>query len=242
MYDPVMDMTVTSPSGKPSLTAGVYERIRVDVLACRLVPGQRLKIAELAQSLRVSPGAVREGLSRLAAEGLVVAESQKGFRVAPVSASDLVDLTRTRLEIEASCLRRAVAAGDVPWESRLVAALHRLSRTPERSPDDERQLGDHWAAAHAEFHAALVSACDSPWLLRLRALLYDQSERYRRLSVPLAPSVRDIGGEHRAIVEAAISRDADLAVMLLSQHLSATTRILQSSGITVDSPSLHRPS
>src|SRR5215469_10320330 len=119
-----------------NLTQGAYEALRADLLACRIHPGSRLKIQELCARFSVSLGAIREALSRLTSEGLVVAEPQRGFRAAPISAADLTDLTMVRVEIETLCLKRAIAFGDVDWEARLVAAAHRLSRTPERDTND----------------------------------------------------------------------------------------------------------
>src|ERR1700690_2496061 len=165
-------------SQKFSLTQEAYERLRADVLSCRFKPGERLRINDLCKLLSVSLGAVREALSRLTSEGLVSAEPQLGFRVAPISAVDLKDLTMVRMEIEGLCLRQAVAAGDLAWESRIVAAYHRLSRTPHNAPDDPMRLNDDFAAAHAEFHHALVSACTSAWLHRIRHILCAQSARY----------------------------------------------------------------
>ncbi len=209
-----------------SLTQNAYERLRADLLACRLQPGARLKIAELCQALSVSLSAVREALSRLTSEGLVVAEPQRGFRVAPISAEELRDLTEVRAQIEGMCLERAIAVGDVGWESHLVAAFHRLSRTPEREPDDPQRMNEAWSAAHAAYHEALVGGCDSPWLLRLRGILYAQTERYRRLSVPLARITRDLNREHQDIMEAALARDPGRARALMTQHLELTTRVL----------------
>src|SRR5499425_1911828 len=142
-----------------NLTQGAYERLRADLLSFRIPPGARLKIQDLCVRLSVSLGAIREALSRLTSEGLVVAEPQRGFRAAPISAEDLSDLTRVRIEIESLCLRRAIELGDVDWEARLVAAFHRLSRTPERAPDDPARSNEDWAAAHGAFHLALVEGC-----------------------------------------------------------------------------------
>lgn len=216
---------VSAPGGS-SLTQDAYERLRADLLACRLQPGSRLKISELCEALPANLSAVREALARLTSEGLVVAEPQRGFRVAPISAEELRDLTGVRAEIEGLCLERATAAGDVGWESDIVAAFHRLSRTPEREPGDPQRMNEAWSAAHAAFHEALVGACDSPWLLRLRRILYAQSERYRRLSVPLAAVARDLDREHRGIMEAALARDAARAKALLRGHIELTTRVL----------------
>jgi DNA-binding GntR family transcriptional regulator len=200
--------------------------LRADLLSCRIPPGSRLKIQDLCQRLSVSLGAIREALSRLTSEGLVVAEPQRGFRAAPISPEDLQDLTKVRVEIDSLCLRRAIELGDVDWEARLVAAFHRLSRMPERAPDDPVRASDEWAEAHGVFHTALVEGCESPWLMRLHRQLYDQSERYRRLSVSVAPRPRNIRGEHQKILDAVLARDADKAVRLLAAHIGATTTIL----------------
>jgi DNA-binding GntR family transcriptional regulator len=212
----------------PNMTQGAYESLRADLLACRILPGKKLKIQELCTRFSVSLGAIREALSRLTSEGLVVAEPQRGFRAAPISASDLVDLTMVRIEVDSLCLKRAIACGNVDWESRLVAAAHRLARTPERAPDDPARSNEAWVDAHAAFHLALVDGCDSPWLLHLHSLLYAQSERYRRLSVPFAISGRNVNEEHQAIVTATLARDTKSAVRLLATHMEATTHILLS--------------
>ena len=208
------------------MTQGAYEALRADLLACRILPGKRLKIQELCIQFSVSLGAIREALSRLTSEGLVVAEPQRGFRAAPISATDLADLTMVRVEIETLCLRRAIALGDVDWEARLVAAAHKLSRTPERDVDDPARSNEDWAEAHSAFHLALVDACGSPWLLHLHSLLYAQSERYRRLSVPFAAKARNVDEEHQAIMTATLARDTENATRLLAAHLEATTHIL----------------
>jgi DNA-binding GntR family transcriptional regulator len=211
---------------KFSLTQDAYERLRADLLSCRLKPGERLRINDLCKHLSVSLGAVREALSRLTSEGLVSAEPQLGFSVAPISAVDLKDLTMVRTEIEGLCLRHAVAVGDLAWESRIVAAFHRLSRTPHNAPDDPQRLNDSFASAHAAFHQELVSACTSPWLHRMRETLFAQSARYIALSVPLARQDRDRNQEHRELMDAVISRDADRAAELMTAHLNLTTQIL----------------
>lgn len=207
----------------------VFALLRDDILTCRLRPGAKLRINDLCIQHQVSLGSVREALSRLSADNLVIAEPQKGFSVALVSRDDLLDLTRVRIEIEGLCLDQALQQGDVRWESEILAAFHRLSHLPERSPSETARLDDAWSSAHSEFHASLVSACGSPWLLRLRQMLYSQSERYRRLSVPLRVVERDVNAEHHAILKAALARDAAETKRLLADHLNATTDIILAS-------------
>lgn len=223
-----------SAAVEPSLTQQAYEALRADVLACRIAPGKKIKINEVGTKMSVSLGAVREALSRLAAEGLVIAEPQKGFRAAPISADELHDLTDVRIEIETLCIRRALTLGDVAWESRIIAAFHRLSRTPEREADDAARQGEAWALAHAEFHRSLVEGCGSTWLLRIRDSLYVQSERYRRLSMPLATTPRNLELEHRQIMEAALARDIPSATALIASHFNTTSNIIMQANEIAD--------
>lgn len=207
----------------------VFETLRAEILSCRLPPGAKIRINEIALRLGVSPGAVREALSRLSAEGMTVAEAQKGYAVAPVSIDELVDLTATRIAVEQLCHRAAIARGDVEWESGIVAAHHRLRRLPEREPADPSRLNEAWSVAHAQFHLALAAGCGSRALLRIRDGLYAQTERYRRLSVPLRRGGRDVDAEHAVMVAAALARDADRVCRLIADHLQRTTDILLTS-------------
>jgi len=203
-----------------------FDLIRSDILSCRFRPGTKLKINELCAQYEVSLGSVREALSRLGADGLVVAEAQKGYSVAPVSRDDLIDLTRARVEIEGLCLACAIEEGDLRWESEILASFHRLRHLPERDLEHGGRLDDEWSAAHSEFHSALVVACSSKWLLRMRGLLFSQAERYRRLSVPLRREERDVDAEHHELLKAVIARDAARAKKLIAEHLGATTAII----------------
>ena len=210
----------------PTLAQAAYDRLRADLLSGRLRPGEPVKISEIGLSFGTNVNAIREALSRLTSEGLVVATPQKGFSATPISAAELRDLTGVRIQIEASCLERSIAQGDVNWETQIVAALHRLSRTQERVPGDPDQTSEDWARHHAAFHKALVAGCDSPWLLRLRETLYTQSERYRRLSVPFANFDRDLTREHTELANAVVGKDVARAMALMTNHLQATTDIL----------------
>ncbi|HTZ02101.1 MAG TPA: GntR family transcriptional regulator [Xanthobacteraceae bacterium] len=211
-----------------------YEVIKAEILDCRLAPGAKVTISEVAMRLGFSPGAVREALSRLAAEQWTVATAQKGYSVTPVSPAELRDLTRTRITIEQICLRSAIAHGDVEWESSIVAAYHRLHRIPIQIAGSKMPLNPAWVAAHTTYHAALTAACDSPWMLTLRAMLYAKSERYRHLSAVLARENRDVDAEHKAILNACLKRDADHACALIEEHLNRTSAIVVTSPMLRD--------
>ena len=213
-------------AGNLTVTQDVYQRLRADLLSCRLVPGEKLRIDDLCQRLSAGSSAVREALSRLASDGLVAAEPQRGFRVMPLSLDELRDLTNTRCQIEALCIASSVPRGDVEWETTLIAGLHRLSRTPVQAAGDPQRYSEAFGVAHTAFHAAVVGACDSRWLLTLREMLSVQQERYRWLSWPFAKKKRDLAKEHAAIAKAALDRDVSLTVTLMTEHLQTTARII----------------
>lgn len=204
-----------------SFTQSVYEDLRIKLLNGSFRPGDKLKISELCDVLSANLSAVREALSRLTSEGLVVAEPQRGFRAAPITADDLKSLTEARIIVEAHCLERAIKLGGISWETGIVAALHTLLRTPRSEAVIER-----WAEVHNEFHRALVAACDNPWLIKMREILTLQGERYRWLSVTTANKKRDLDKEHTKLSEAVLARDTVLATQLMRSHLLLTSKIL----------------
>jgi GntR family carbon starvation induced transcriptional regulator len=216
-----------------SLVEDVYEALRSDILLGRRLPSSRLQLNELAAEHDVSLSVVREAVTRLASEDLVEATPQRGFRVRSISLEHLRDLTWVRTEIEALALRQSIAKGDVTWEANLVGAHHRLSVTPMYFEDG---LGNtEWMAVHGAFHAALAAGAGSPVLERVRRQLYDASELYRCWSgnLPNHPDRTHVGDEHTAIFDAALARDADLAVDLLTQHLEATAHHLETIALEV---------
>jgi DNA-binding GntR family transcriptional regulator len=208
-----------------SLAEDVYEAVRADVLLGRRLPGSRIQLRDLADEHGVSLSVVREAVTRLASEDLVVATPQRGFRVRSLSLADLRDLTGVRIQIETIALRESIAKGDVDWEANLVSAHHRLAGTPTQLEDGTPNLG--WMAVHGAYHTALCAAAGSPTLERIRRQLFDASELYRYWSATLPVRTvqtvrRQTGEEHRDICEAALARDADRAVEFLSAHLNAT--------------------
>jgi GntR family transcriptional regulator, carbon starvation induced regulator len=210
-----------------SLVEDVYEALRSDILFGRRLPSSRLQLNELAEQHGVSLSVVREAVTRLASEDLVEATPQRGFRVRSISLEHLRDLTWVRKQVETLALRQSIAKGDVTWEANLVAAHHRLAVTPMYFEDGRGNT--EWMTAHGAFHAALAAAAGSPVLERLRRQLYDASELYRYWSgnLPQHPARAHVADEHKAIFDAALAREAALAVDLLTQHLEATARNLE---------------
>lgn len=202
-----------------SLTTQVHRRLRQDLLRGVLAPGVKLKVQALAATYGAGASPVREALSSLTAEGLVERLDARGFRAAPASVADFDELVRARCWLEEVVLRESLAAGDLAWEEALVLARWRLKRL--------QRADAGWEATHAAFHAALLAACPSPTLRGMAEQLRERAERYRAIARRIAYPGRDVGAEHEAIAEAALAREAGLAVVLLQEHYRSTAGFLR---------------
>jgi len=203
----------------------VLQQLRSDVLNGRLAPGSKLGFAELGARYDVSSGVLREVLPRLVEQGLATSEAQLGFRVVDVSIDKLNQLTDARVAIETFVIREAVAHGDITWESEVVATHHALERIGRAVTGPA--ISEDWLAAHEAFHLAILRGCGNSFLYETAARLRSISEVYRCWSTPESNRAhRDIEAEHRAIMEAAVGRDGDLAVSLSERHIRLTTELL----------------
>jgi GntR family carbon starvation induced transcriptional regulator len=207
-----------------TLTTDIYERLRSEILECKLKPGARLRFDDLREAYDIGLSPLREALMRLAAIGLVTLEEHKGFRVAPVSKEELMDIYTSRREIEPVAIRHAIEKGDDRWEAEVVARFHALSKR-DMGMGNIGAFDPEWERRHTAFHLSLYSACGSRWMAFFCRLLFEQSERYRRLWFQLGQKQQEsraILDEHRGLMEAVIARDADAAGYLIQKHISVT--------------------
>lgn len=225
------------PASAASATraTSVFDALRADIVGGRFEPGGKLAIEALAERYGASATPLREALNRLVADGLVERREQRGFAVAPISAADLAEITKTRCWLEEIALRQSIAARDAQWEEALVLAHHRLARTPRSLSETHFEDNPAWEPLHRAFHRALIAGCGSRWLLGFCEQLADQHHRYRRLSAPRAFAKRGVKSEHQALMEAAVAGHADEAVALLRAHFERTARILLDDPALADS-------
>ncbi|MHB8270957.1 GntR family transcriptional regulator [Bradyrhizobium sp.] len=209
-------MTILEHS--PPLSAGDsgYQRIRSDIIFGVLTPSGRLKLESMKEDYGVSVSTLREILNRLASEGFVVAEGQRGFEVAPVSIQNLRELAQLRILLEHHAMTESFRAGDMEWEGRVVSAHHKLAAT-ERAilteGDDDPELRKRY---DSEFHQALISSCGSHELMQTHAVVFDKYFRYA-LQYRGSATVE----QHRALLDCALKRDAVGAKSILTDHISS---------------------
>lgn len=206
-------------SSSGTVGEATYQLIRSAIVFGRLAPGQRLRLDRLRTEYGTSVSTLREILNRLTSEGLVSAEGQKGFAVAPVSLAELSELAEMRLLLEQHALELSFAAGDLEWEGRVVAAHHKLSRMERVLLDGKSTDAADWKRYDWEFHHSLISACGSPELLEIHAGVYDKYLRYQMVVGIFRGEVATV--EHSELLACALERRLDRAKLVLDTHVRA---------------------
>jgi DNA-binding GntR family transcriptional regulator len=223
-----MNDTPSKSAASATMSGMIYATLRQDILLGELPASGKLRIEALCQRYGVTSTPVREALNQLTTEGFVQRRDQRGFYVAEVSTTELEQLTNTRCWVEPIALREALAHRTVAWEEQLVLTCHRLSRVDRSVTADRFKENPAWENAHRAFHLALIATCPSRWLIDFCMLLSDHAARHRNLSMSVIYPARDVAGEHRALMEAAIHGDADEAVAKLLEHYRRTAEIIES--------------
>jgi len=211
-----------------SVGEATYRRIRADIVFGTLLPGEKLRLDRLRERYGASVSTLRELLNRLTSEGLVVAEGQRGFEVAPVSARNLRELASLRLLLEQHALTLSFQHGDMDWEGRVVSAHHKLAQVERSLQKGNLADSETWKRYDGEFHHALLSACGSDVLLQAHAPVYDKYLRYQMIAGIYRGEIA--AGEHRKLLECAIDRDAVQACAILKTHIEACVEFTLAEG------------
>ncbi len=232
---------MTAAADSISKTEAAYRTLRREILHAKLAPGLQLKLGALGAAYGMGWTPLREALSRLEAEHLVVASRNRGYAVAPMLRGDLEDLQRARLAIEWPALVESMQRGGDEWEAAVVTAHYRLSRCKLPADDCSDAAVSEWEDRHIAFHAALIGACTSRWLLRFHRQLSDQMLRYYRV-LSIGPAQDAAGGDpqalttaraamaidhHTQLMQAALDRDVDRTQALLIEHIESTVKVFE---------------
>jgi DNA-binding GntR family transcriptional regulator len=192
----------------------VYQRTRRAILTGDYPPGSALRLQDLAARNGVSMIPVREALRLLEAEGFVESIPNRGARVAPLSLEDMLDVYRTRIVLEVEALRQAVP-------NTTPAVLAKARRLNNKIIRQFVQRGHAEYDDHRAFHFALYEPSGSKWLLRLIAIVWDHTERYRRVAAPYVKA-GEARAEHELILDRIEARDVAGAMEALTVHLQGS--------------------
>lgn len=192
------------------------EQLREAIIRGVYQPRQRLKQQELARALGCSPVPVREALHRLAAEGFVVIDPQRGARVADFNSRDLEEIYEVRTLLEARAAELAADRMTAETARRLRAVLDKME-TPDIAPVD-------WVRLNWEFHDSLYAAAEQEFLRKTISNLRRSMEPYLRLDIVQVGNYAAGRREHRAILQACVRGDRKLAARHTVAHLRRTAQ------------------
>lgn len=216
---------------RDSVGEQVYGALRQDIIFGRLPPGQRLRLEALRKRYDASVTTLREILSRLTSEGFVTAEGQRGFEVTSVSAVDLREIAELRIMLESHALAKSFESGDLDWEVRVVAAHHKLQALEKRMAAGDESVREEWKRSDSEFHHRLIEGCGSRQLLQSHTNIFDKYLRYQMQTLTFRGEIA--AREHRALLEAALARDAGSAVKILETHIRNGVKHAESAVLSV---------
>jgi len=218
-------------------TAKVYDTLREQILSGRLSPGTRLSHRGIAAAMGTSNGPVVGALRRLAHDGLITYEPSGGGVIKEFTEDELIDamILRRALETEAA---RLVARRASPEDlERLYAIVSRMGEIVERKAwheADEADIELHVAIAQLTRSAGLREAldrCHLRDLVRRRLLASDRRRDFQNLE-----------HNHRLLVDAIATHDADIAGQAMHQHLSPKQPRSGRQEKQKEGPALSRPS
>jgi len=198
-----------------SKAVAVYEDLRGGIIALRLSPGTRLDKSEICERLGVSRQPLAEAIARLAEERLIEVEPQKGTFVARIRLTDVAEAAFVRRALE-------VATVEALAPRILNGTLSRLGRTLDyQALAAKAKDVDEFYALDVRFHEALFQALGMQRVAEVVDASRAQLERARRLLLPTPTRNLDTLGEHRAILDALMARDASAAGAAMGRHLDA---------------------
>ncbi len=190
----------------------VYERIRAAIGDRQLLPGQRLREIELCSIFETTRGTIRKVLARLAFDGLVDHQPNRGASVAQPTVKDAADLFIARHCIERAIAREA-AARITPASARILRSHIDKERAAEAAGDRQRKI-----ALSGEFHLLLARLSENSVLSRyLTDLVARESLILQLYEKPDQSNCSH--DEHAQIVSALLSSDPEQLDMAIKTHI-----------------------
>jgi len=207
-----------------TLADRVCKQIVTAIVKGDLQPGQKISEPELARTYGISRGPLREAMRRLEGWRLVERKPHIGARVVKLSAQELIEIYRVREALEGMACR--LAAEHMTQEE--IDSLKALLDSHEQSIEQREGRSYFQKEGDLDFHYRVVQGSKNAKLQEmLGADLYHLVRMYRyQFSVSSSRPKRALK-EHRQIIDAIESRDAELAEILMRRHISAARRNIE---------------
>lgn len=215
---PLIDRKLSAPPQ-------VYDLLRNRIQSSELAPGEKINERALADWLGVSRTPIREAIRRLAGEGLIHVIPNVGTRVAPVDPARVIECCIIRINLEMVAFTKGVAAFTEPVGRRLEVLINEQELTIA-TDDTMRSM-----ALDIEFHRQILRLSGYPIVEELLEKVMGEVLRARHLSIKLPGRSRQTIAEHRDILAALRSGDAQAACAKMQYHLNesygAVLRVLE---------------
>jgi DNA-binding GntR family transcriptional regulator len=213
------DLVEITPGLLPSV---IYQQLHADIVSGVLPSGRPLRQEELARRFKVSRVPLREALTRLEAEGLIEQRPRRGYAVAELDTSAIVDVFELRMVIEqhaGAVAARARNQMDISAVGELLERMHGLD-------DSLADYAHQWTTLNYQFHQRIIASSHRRTLARVANNLRDSVEPYVNIEVSMTRSFESSELEHREIFEAFKAGDADGLAELSRRHVESTSRRL----------------
>lgn len=216
-----VSVNTSQTTGQSSATQLAHNKLRDLILTGELAPGEKLKIDRLRKILGTGASPIREALSLLTSDQLVVRHEQRGFSAAETSRENFQEILSLRCTLEGMALQQSITNKTDEWIEGLVVVHHRMTRF-------QASRGEEFEREHKNFHMELIGNCNSPLLLRYCSQLYDLNIRYRFLAGrSIDYKGRKVNDEHQDILDAVVAGESDRAAELLGSHYKTTGAFLK---------------
>lgn len=213
-----------------NITLQAYKQLKSELITCKLPPGKRIIISKLQRETGYSQSAIREALSRLISEGLVVAELNSGFKATAILTTGFRELAEASLVLEVPCLESAIENGDIDWEGKLVACYHVSSKLLPSAIEGKVDLSEYMNNREA-FYDILFSPCQNQWLIKAWKSLYLQQLRYRNMFYKLACYEAGLTDHYQLFLQAICDRNTQRAVQLCREQYQAVIHFMEKNDI-----------
>ncbi|MCQ6263135.1 GntR family transcriptional regulator [Alcanivorax sp. MM125-6] len=200
-----------------TLADRVFTRLQDDIVRGEIPPGSKVSETELAGRYGVSRGPLREAIRRLESRKLLEREVHVGTRVASLSFEDLIEIYYVREALEGQAARLAAER----MTGQEVAGLHQVLAQHEQQQDIREDTAYFQREGDLDFHYRIIQGSHNRTLIRmLIGELYHLVRMYRYQFSTTANRPQKALHEHRRIIEAIESRDAEMAELLMRRHIS----------------------
>ena len=212
----MLKQTTSEDKGKTSAAQRIEQALLEEISAGELSPGQRLDEVGLAQRFGASRTPVREALSRLTAQGILVQGEKRGAFVAEYNREQLSQMFEAMHEIEAACARIASQRLNFLSRSEIEAAQAdclAAARAGDRSG---------YLRANEAFHEAIYTATGNPYMAEIASEFRHRTGPFRAKKFASRDDLIASAESHQALIDDIFSQDSATASKGMRTHMAAS--------------------